>query len=592
MGGAVNERSVGSAGPTLPERRLSAIVRDLQAARRAGIRRVVLAGGEPLLRRDLGKLLGAATRLGLSCGLATNGHMLLYPRTRRRLLDRGVDYLRFSLHGSSAQVHDTLVGVDGAFAQARAALEAWLREAPGDTRVDVACTLTSTNLDQLPALVELLAAMTGEVRPGLRLVAPRAGLAAQLWPPLDATRRQLGALLSGDEKIPLAWEGLPDCALEDHLRHRLEDLRRELPAFGPGGMTGGALPREDPGHRSFPPPCQRCARRDRCAGAPTWLLEEQGDGALRPREPRLDALVANSFNFELQHTLPGHVAINPASCPARELDLGGDPARFLLLERRGTLSLYASPTRDFEPDLIRRVKEETEQLYLDTSPDAAMGKLARHVRRVRAHNLCRCCEARGSCCGAATVRPGDPFEAQERWLRDQLEELRGQVLDVGCGEQPYRDQIAALVQAGEVEYHGLDPDGDALEVLANSSLHGTLHHCRVEDFSAPEGRFHWVLALRTLNHMDDLQRALGVICAVLRPGGKLLLSDMTVYGLLRTPHQVTAADHRGHGQEHFRNWDSHQVLALCEGQPLDLLVHQPVTPETSNEWFLLLERRP
>ena len=163
---------------------------------------------------------------------------------------------------------------------------------------------------------------------------------------------------------------------------------------------------------------------------------------------------------------------------------------------------------------------------------------------------------------------------------------------MGCGEQPYREQIAALVAAGRCQYHGLDPDREALDTLAGSGLDATLHHGRVEDFTGHDGAYRWVLALRTLNHLQDLERGLEVITAALRPGGRLLLSDMTVYGLLRTHDQVLEADTRGgHRQQHFRNWDSDRVLALCRRHPLELLEHHPVTRETSNEWFLLLERR-
>jgi len=589
LGGAINHRCVGSAGGSTPERTVDAILGDMEQARADGAERVVLVGGEPTLRKDLGQVLEAAAGLDLRPGLATNGRMLAYSRVRRRLRAAGVDYLRFSLHGPTAREHDVLVGVGGAFAQSMSALKAWLVESPGTARVDVACTVTATNVELLAALMELLAALPRRARLGLRLVAPLAGLPSGKTADLDAVRRHVGALLSGTSPLPLAWEGFPDCALADHLDHRLEDLRRQLPAHGPV-EDGGAVPREEPGDLMHPEPCRRCTLRDRCAGAPAWLLRGEGEGALRPRGA--NAPLANSFNFELVCDLPGF-SVDPAGCPARDLELGGVPARHLLLQLEQRAGLYRTPTRDFSNAVIRRVVEGTEQLYLDTCPGAALGELARHVLRVRMHPGCLGCDFRSRCCGAVVVQPGDPFEPQERWLKAQLQTMRGKVLDVGCGEQPYREQIAALAEFDQVDYHGLDPDRRALDAVAGSGLIGTLHHGRIEDFSGQVGTFHWVLALRTLNHVEDLERALEVICAALRPGGRLLLSDMTVYGLLRTPDQVAAADARGRGdQQHFRNWDSQEVLLACRRHPLNLLEHQPVTRETSNEWFLLLERRP
>ena len=550
VGGAVNERCVGCAGGSTPERSLADLTRDFEAAQEQGARRVLLVGGEPTMRGDLAAVLKAAARLGLSAGLATNGRMLLYPGVRRRLLEAGVDYLRFSLHGGSAHEHDSLVGLDGAFAQALAALRAWLEEAPTEARVDVACTVTASNVDRLEPLAALLAGLAGRPRLVLRLVAPMSGVRPA---PLETVSRHLGVLLSGQTALPTVWEGFPHGVLEAYAHLRCEDLRRELPALGPA-EAGGAIPRE---------------------------------------EPQETTLRANSFNFELLAELDGFEA-NPADCPALDLELDGGPDRHLLLQRPGRADLYRSPTRDFADPVIRQVKEQTEQLYLDTSPRAALGELARHVRRVRALARCLDCQHRQACCGAAAVQPGDPFEPQERWLKEQLQKLRGRVLDVGCGEQPYQEQLGALVQSGEVEYHGLDPDRRALDTLAGSGLDENLHHGRVEEFAGHDGAFDWVLALRALNHVEDLERALDVMTAALAPGGRLLLSDMTVYGLLRTAEQVAAADAAGGpgGQQHFRNWDSHRVLQRCRRHPLDLLVHQPVTPGTSNEWFLLLERRP
>ncbi len=553
VGGVLNERCVGGHSVPSEPREPSAVARDMAVARARDrdARRVVLVGGEPTAHAGhLRAYLDAAGLLGLKAGLVTNGRMLLYPKMRELLLEGGVDYLRVGLHARAPHLHDALVGVNGAHGQARAGLEAWLAEAPGG-RVDVACVVTAANLDQVPDLARMLAAMGGDLRPGLRLVAPRSATTGQ-WPRAAALRR-LDALLD-DPPLPLAWEGFSGRALANHEGRRLEDLRRDMPAFGP--RAGAAL----------------C----RLAPAPVG-------------QPR-----ANSFNLERLRELPGF-SVDPTGCPALDLlpQLRDSPARHLLLEHpAGVMALYRTPTRDFDEAEVLQVKAQTEQLYLDTSEGAALGDLARHVARARIHPGCLTCNQRPACCTAAVVQGGDPFAAEERWLKRQLDGLRGRVLDVGCGEQPYRDRLRARAAKGQVEYHGLDPDRDALDTLAESNLSATLHCCGVEDFASPDGPYDHVLALRALNHLADLQRGLQVMADALAPGGRLLLSDMTVYALLRTPAQVETADTRGAGgQEHFRNCHSHEVLALCRELPLELVEHRPVTPRTSNEWFLLLERR-
>ena len=299
--------------------------------------------------------------------------------------------------------------------------------------------------------------------------------------------------------------------------------------------------------------------------------------------------IPNSFNFELQQDLSGFT-LDAAGCSARGLDLS-NPVRHLLLARDQSISLYHTPTRDFTAPQIRRVKEETEQLYLDVSGSAAVGSEARHVLRARIHEQCLGCQHRPSCCGAYAVQETDPFAAEEAWLRGVLQELSGRVLDVGCGDQPYSALLEDRIRTGELSYIGLDPDGEALARLRGRGFPGQLVQAQVEQ-SPVMGPFDQVLALRTVNHVRDLPLALAVMTRLLRPGGRLLLSDMTVYGLLRRPKQVEQADATGRDQEHHQNLDGAAVLRLLAPYPLELLEHRPVTRETSNEWFLLLRRLP
>jgi len=534
LGGPGNERCLEYACAPGEERPSEQVTAALQDAADSGARRVVLVGGEPTARRDLASLVGRAGALGLAVTLVTNGRMLLYPRLRNALLERGVDRVRLLIHGGSAAIHDAMVGVPGAFSQAHGALEALLSAAAPLASVEAACVVTAQNRRHLGGLVRLLVASPRHCQAGLRFMAPEQGPDSPGDARLVAEALDLAREL--DPELDLAWEGFPPDALPRHADLREEWLRHQLLRGGPRGGK------------------------------------------------------ANSFNLERLREL-GQVTVRADGCAAQELDLD-DPARHLLLVEDGQVSLLRTPTRDFTEQEIRAVKEQTEQLYLDTSPDAAMDELARHVRRARAHPECLVCPWRRRCCGAVTVEPGDPFVGEEAWLKRALSELRGEVLDVGCGEQPYRQLLADLAGRGAINYHGLDPDAGALQRLRElGAPGGQLHHGDVESFTGHEAAFDHVTGLRAVNHLRDLDRGLAVMVAALRPGGTLLLSDMTVYGLLRTPAQVGRADRRGGAHpQHFRNLTSQGCLDALASHPLELLEHRPVTRETSNEWFLLLRK--
>lgn len=100
------------------------IYRVVWAAHRLGVRRVRLTGGEPLLRRDLPRLIELLTGLpGLELALTTNGILLTEQATA--LAEAGLDRVTVSLDSlddttfrdmtdSAASVSEVLAGIDAA----------------------------------------------------------------------------------------------------------------------------------------------------------------------------------------------------------------------------------------------------------------------------------------------------------------------------------------------------------------------------------------------------------------------------------------------------------------------------------------------
>lgn len=72
-----------------------------------------LTGGEPLLRKDLLKIIKEIKINGFICGLFTNA-TLLGPDIADRLIESNLNYLLFSLDGPE-KIHDTLRGAAGSF---------------------------------------------------------------------------------------------------------------------------------------------------------------------------------------------------------------------------------------------------------------------------------------------------------------------------------------------------------------------------------------------------------------------------------------------------------------------------------------------
>ena len=588
IGGPINTREPGVLAVSCSPRPVEALAAELRQAQRFGATSVLIVGGEPTLRPDLPILLRAAHRLGLAPGIATNGRMLAYPTQRRQLLDAGLVYVRLSLHAADEDLHDSIVGVRGAFSQTVEGLRGILANDTGTCFVDVACVVTADNVNHLDTWTDLVLSLPGRSPRGLRFVAPTLA-SPESWPASNVIAH---ALLAAEKRaratlpnVVIAWEGFAPCQLESLSAQRDDHQRRPAIALGPEDC-GSALPPYAPNTHRQGTLCQECARHATCPGAPWQLIETEGQRTVRP----VPALRSNSFNYEFVRDLPGFV-LRAGACSAPALRLTDTPDRAVLLARGDRVSLYETPTRDFSIDEIRWIKTGIEQVYFDTSPGATLQEFLSNVRRARFHDECLACPHAPACVRALRIDDALPFESEERWLRAAVSGLRGKVLDIGCGDHLYREQLRTLIQHGQVEYHGLDPDRDALSRFEASVPGANLHQGTIEDTVWDDNSFDEVLCLRSVNHFRDLTRALQSVARMLRPGARAILCDSPPFAMLRDPAQVTYADaHAPSTHEHFRNCTSQYVIDLLEGIPLRVEEHRPVSPSTSNEWLLSLRK--
>jgi MoaA/NifB/PqqE/SkfB family radical SAM enzyme len=122
---------------------------------------VLLHGdGEPLLHPRLASILGSLKsrmRAGGKVGLLTNGMGMNFEKMRE-LTDLGLDWLSFSLDGSSKDTVERIrrgSDFDRIVANARRAVEYGKRTRPGGIRYSIQCTLRRSNVGELPDLVRL-----------------------------------------------------------------------------------------------------------------------------------------------------------------------------------------------------------------------------------------------------------------------------------------------------------------------------------------------------------------------------------------------------------------------------------------------------
>lgn len=80
-----------------------------------GTKNVIFTGGEPLVRaNDVIKWVAHCTKRGIHTEIFSNG-ILITQDIARRLKEAGLGYCRISIHGSDAQMHDSITQRPGAF---------------------------------------------------------------------------------------------------------------------------------------------------------------------------------------------------------------------------------------------------------------------------------------------------------------------------------------------------------------------------------------------------------------------------------------------------------------------------------------------
>ncbi len=116
-----------------------------------GTLRLVLTGGEPMLRDDLNEIIQEAARQRFSITLKTNGS-LITDETLKRLWQSGLGELTVSLYHKEPKEHDKFVGQSGAWEQAARVLNN-SRKLGG--RVSVAIIAMNWNTKSIPGLMDL-----------------------------------------------------------------------------------------------------------------------------------------------------------------------------------------------------------------------------------------------------------------------------------------------------------------------------------------------------------------------------------------------------------------------------------------------------
>lgn len=118
---------------------------------------VVFTGGEPTVHKDLLHVIAYAKILGYRViQLQTNGRRLSHEPYLQAAIRAGMNQIAPSLHGSTAEIHDSQTRAPGSFRQTCKGIEAARRHG---MMVITNSVVTQQNMTDLPALAKLLVSL-------------------------------------------------------------------------------------------------------------------------------------------------------------------------------------------------------------------------------------------------------------------------------------------------------------------------------------------------------------------------------------------------------------------------------------------------
>jgi len=170
-----------------------------------------------------------------------------------------------------------------------------------------------------------------------------------------------------------------------------------------------------------------------------------------------------------------------------------------------------------------------------------------------------------------------PGAAVGRWLAARTPLVRGRLLDLGCGNQPFRPWYGPLV--------------DEVVAVDAAAIPGVLQVDLTEPLPFPDASFDTVLCTQVLEHVENVELAAAEIARLLRPGGCALITVPFLYPTHEAPYDFQRFTHFGlrglvrrHGLE---------VLTLdAQGGPVLMVTHYAVLAVTAGLKALRLDRNP
>jgi MoaA/NifB/PqqE/SkfB family radical SAM enzyme len=254
------------------------VVEFLKANAGRGYEAVNLHGGEATIHPRFLETLALIIQLGYrEIHLQTNAISLSNVDFARQVIANGVSLFIISLHGDTAQLHDSQTHSGGGFERT---VQGIRNVKSGGARVRTNTVVTRQNVERLLAISQLACELGVDHINFSNLHPVGSALFARerIMPSFEEIRPQLTAAsdYALQQRRRVTLEGFPFCTV-GHLTHlHLNNQYREIRMLMRGHVIDNYDDFMSDKCRTLGPPCQGCSARDDCGGVYPEYVELRG----------------------------------------------------------------------------------------------------------------------------------------------------------------------------------------------------------------------------------------------------------------------------------------------------------------------------
>lgn len=267
------------------------VMREIEGLRARGGDHITFMGGETLFRKDLPQILTHARAQGFTrVGVTTNGTVLGTPGFLHRMVDAGLDFIEFSLHGHTEDLANRIAGTDFTFRrQARALAEI---DKIGSLPVIFNVVICHENVNHVTDIARYVLSEFPHIPARFKFkFVSQMGRGGEQVSDRMLRYAAVDAVAVGDyaeSRGAAFWfDNFPLCRLGRHAGHSLQlaTLACDERYFDYDHRDGkGYLDTHfQQSGRCWPTPCTNCSLRPICCGLENAYDLRQGSGELSPR---------------------------------------------------------------------------------------------------------------------------------------------------------------------------------------------------------------------------------------------------------------------------------------------------------------------